>query len=50
MRKGLALPHIGVYLRLQPSEIHGASILVIRKKKGFTLFIDEDRDFIWFNK
>lgn len=45
-----ALPHIDVYTRLRPSNIHGVGVFAIRQiKKGTPLFGD-DKDIVWVDE
>ncbi|MHB8581263.1 MAG: SET domain-containing protein [Ignavibacteriaceae bacterium] len=51
MRKGIELPHVGVYVRLRPSKIHGVGVFAIRKiQKGIYPFKGENSGLIWLNK
>lgn len=45
------MPHEGVYVRLQPSRIHGIGLFAIRKiKKGTKLFGGDDSGMVWVKK
>ena len=45
------LPHIGVYTRLAPSQIHGVGVFAVRKiEKGIDVFNDEYDPVIWIDE
>lgn len=45
------LPHIGVYTRLRPSNIHGVGVFAIRKiRKGMNIFSGDDAEMVWIKR
>jgi|SRR5208282_599762 len=45
------MPHEGVYVRLQPSQIHGVGVFAIKDiPKGTHIFPDDDEELVWIQK